>query len=312
MSDPSNQDESQNADDKGYHGYNPQWYVKERSKYFRWSTYVTFERKFIKWAKPFFSFTNFCLALDIIMFVVEMLVNKKIGYSFFGKPKVKTIRILGGENVVDIICKKQFYRVFASMALHVDILHLILNLGSHLIALKACERSCGALHTAAIYVLSSVCSSIMCLPSSGKNSTACGASSALFGVEGAYIVFMFCRQDIFSRKVIESHIKNFLASLLLNTLYFSFLNKKLTIMHHLYGILAGALLGGCLFRKDKRGRLISLILLFVVCCYFLHRCSQWAAVGCLVQKKPIKKIRNWIRRIRTKKWIRGRRIRRKN
>lgn len=146
----------------------------------------------------------------------------------------------------------QYWRLVASMFLHIGVLHLLVNSWALYQLGGLFELWLGHWRTALVFfatgIAGSVASLVFTLRGSGGAGLSAGASGAIFGILGALIAFLFRR-----REHLTSQAKGLLSQLLfwagLNV-FFGFTVPGIDNAAHLGGCAAGLLLGA-LF-KDRR------------------------------------------------------------
>jgi membrane associated rhomboid family serine protease len=88
----------------------------------------------------------------------------------------------------------QYYRLFTSMFLHLNVLHIASNMISLLIVGPAVEVMLGRSRFLSLYLVAGLSGSVASYLFSPGNSVSAGASGAIFGVMGAYVVLAHNRR----------------------------------------------------------------------------------------------------------------------
>jgi membrane associated rhomboid family serine protease len=115
------------------------------------------------------------IAVNVICFVA----------SGFGST---TTIVRFGEQPEDIHVFHQYYRLFTSMFLHLDFLHIAFNMATLLIVGPAVEVMLGKSRFLALYLLAGLGGGVASYLFSPAGDYAAGASGAIFGVMGAYVI----------------------------------------------------------------------------------------------------------------------------
>lgn len=158
-----------------------------------------------------------------------------------------------GANVWPI--QGEYWRLVASMFLHIGVLHLLVNAWALFQLGGLFEIWLGHWRTALVFFATGIAGSLASLaftlrPSEGAGLSA-GASGAIFGILGALIAFLFRR-----REHLTSQAKGLLSQLLfwagLNV-FFGFTVPGIDNAAHLGGCAAGLLLGA-VFQDRRRFR----------------------------------------------------------
>ncbi|GGI40018.1 rhomboid family protein [Mammaliicoccus stepanovicii] len=129
----------------------------------------------------------------------------------------------------------EWYRLVTHMFLHADFTHLIMNIFSLIIFGKLIEGALGSIKMFTIYMVSGLFAGIVSL-SIDTVSISIGASGAIFGLIGAFIVYLFTRRDINKQFVLQTFIGIVILSLM--TLFISNVNH----FAHLGGFIGGAIM----------------------------------------------------------------------
>jgi len=136
----------------------------------------------------------------------------------------------------------QIYRLFTSMFLHADIIHLFSNMLALLIFGTSVENNFYKYQFLLIYFVSGFLGNIFSLFLLPYDSISLGASGAIFGLIGAVFVF-FARED-----------KSFIVFGLIYLVFFIFMSLApgINLWAHLFGLLGGLILGYLFKNKTKR------------------------------------------------------------
>ena len=136
------------------------------------------------------------------------------------------------------ILEGEIWRLFTSMFLHADAIHLFSNMVALLIFGTAVENNFRRIEFIIIYLLSGLIGNLFSLVLLPINTISLGASGAIFGLIGAAFIF-FAKED-----------QTFLILGLVYVLYFVFTSFAPGINYwaHIFGLIGGILLG-YLFKK---------------------------------------------------------------
>ncbi|WP_323704752.1 rhomboid family intramembrane serine protease [Mammaliicoccus sp. Dog046] len=127
----------------------------------------------------------------------------------------------------------EWYRLLTSMFLHADFTHLMMNMFSLIIFGKLIEGALGSIKMFSIYMISGLFAGLLSL-SIDTVSISIGASGAIFGLIGAFIVFLFTRKHTNKQFVLQTFIGILIISLL--ALFMNNVNH----FAHLGGFISGA------------------------------------------------------------------------
>jgi membrane associated rhomboid family serine protease len=195
------------------------------------------------------SVTKILIALNVIMFVVELLTGAT---RIMGGGSGQALVDLGALYVPYVLVKHEYWRMFTSMFLQDGILHLAFNMWALWAIGGFVEAAVGRVKFVVIYFVSGFAGSALVLVAAPVNSLVVGASGAIFGIFGALAVHAFLNRgrDFQSRALLS----NVLFLLVIN-LVFTFSAGRISWQAHIGGLVAGAatmyalMLGG---RKDPR------------------------------------------------------------
>lgn len=175
--------------------------------------------------------TTLLLALIGIAFVAEMARG--------GSTDANVLVALGA-NVPQLVLGGQYWRLVASMFLHIGLVHLLVN-GWALYQLGSLfEILLGSFSLLVVYFLSGIAGSVASVMFIRADLSA-GASGAIFGVMGALIAFLLKR-----REMLTPQAKSLLMQLLLwagINVFLGFSIPGIDNAAHLGGAAAGFLLG---------------------------------------------------------------------
>ena len=110
--------------------------------------------------------------------------------SGFGKASVIT---RFGMSPYDVHVSHQYYRLFTSIFLHLDFLHIAFNMITLLIVGPAVEVMLGKIRFLALFLLAGIGGNVLSYLIAPVLGLSAGASGAIFGVMGAYVVLALIR-----------------------------------------------------------------------------------------------------------------------
>src|SRR5712692_10967310 len=196
--------------------------------------------------------TNIIIAINVAVYVVLLILSATIGGGI--GPLLGTdpnVLVTAGAQVNSLVAQGQVWRIFTAMFLHLNLLHIGLNMLSLFFIGPAIEVFYGKWRYLAIYLLSGIAGGVVSYFFTDPNVLSVGASGAIFGVFGALGVFYFVNRRALGRYGTGA-ITNWVFWLGLN-LVFGFSNPNIGIVDHLGGLAAGMVLAALLIPK-LRGR----------------------------------------------------------
>lgn len=177
-----------------------------------------------------------------------------------------------------IFASDQWWRIITAAFLHSDIVHLLFNMWALYLFGPSLERHGGSVAYLVLYMASAAAGGLLyfLLGSASIDAPpAVGASGAIFGLFGAWLVAAFqARRTSFGQQQLRSML-----TLLAINLAFPFFMPRIAWEAHVGGLIAGALIGAVWFTGDhgSRGRNIAagvVVLVLAVAAVLLVRPLQ--------------------------------------
>lgn len=178
-----------------------------------------------KFMLKFSPFTYFLVLLNVIIWLFIVLV--------FRKDSQINLIDYGGLVHFNVV-EGEWYRLLSHMFLHADFTHLLMNMFTLIIFGKLIEGALGSLKMGMIYFISGLFAGLLSL-SIDTVSISIGASGGIFGLIGAFIVYLFTKKSVNNQFVVQTLIGIVILSLL--TLFINNVNH----FAHLGGFLGGAM-----------------------------------------------------------------------
>jgi rhomboid protease GluP len=159
-------------------------------------------------------------------------------------PNMWFIETLSGVNLY--IVEGEFWRLITPTFMHSGFAHMLFNSFSLVIFGPALERMIGSGRFLFVYLLSGLIANAATLWLEPLTYTHVGSSGAIFGLFGYYLSIIMFRKTLISRQ--NSQI---IITLLVISLIMTFLQPNINITAHLFGLLAGFLLGAIPYFNKK-------------------------------------------------------------
>lgn len=189
------------------------------------------------------SATKILIAINILVWLAGLLVNSVIGYDYF--------TIMGGQHNPSIIYGHQYWRLFTSMFLHGDLLHLASNSYFLYVCGEMVERLYGKTKFLLIYFITGLCGNLLSLWLLEPTAISLGASGACMGLGGIMVYLWMRRKNNFLRYF--QNMTSFIVMILFNVFY-GFLAPGINNWAHLGGFAAGILMG-LLFEASEQSKI---------------------------------------------------------
>lgn len=178
------------------------------------------------------SVTKVLVALNVIMFVVELVVasgGTLMGMS--GAGLVDLGSLVPGLVVVD----GDYWRLFSSMFLHASLWHLLFNMWALYVAGTLLEAELGSLRFALLYFVSGFAGSVAVMLFADPFVNTVGASGAVYGLFGALFLYA-----LHGGGRVPSMVARQLGFLIVINLAFTFLSSGISWQAHVGGLIGGA------------------------------------------------------------------------
>ncbi len=172
------------------------------------------------------------LVVCVVAFGLEMLTGTDSAINRFG--------MIGGEVAIN----GQWYRLVTSAFLHVNILHIAMNMYVLYIIAPVIERFLGHARFLILYVLAGLGGSVASFAFSSPNTASVGASGAIFGLMGALLIM--------ARRT-HANISQAMSLIGLN-LVFGFLVPGIDWRAHLGGLFVGFAVAAIFGYAPRRNR----------------------------------------------------------
>lgn len=195
--------------------------------------------------KKFYPFIT--ISLGIVNIAVFLLM-----YVFSGNPNyyIETF----SNNWIEVFLSKDYYRLFTCMFLHSDANHLLNNMFTLGVVGNETEQRLGHRHFFVLYIISGLLSSLASAfyymnvaKVSNEFVISLGASGAIFGIYGAYLVITLLSSKANGNPISFSRIA--LITLLL--LFSGFTGENIDNMAHLAGLIVGIIISFIYCKCDK-------------------------------------------------------------
>ena len=164
----------------------------------------------------------------------------------------------------------EFYRLFTSMFLHADIIHLGCNMYALWILGPIVERYYGRLKYLFIYIISGLLGSLFSCVFMASNSISLGASGAIFGLLGSMAYFTY-----YYRATLQGILRGQIIPVIIINLMIGLVFSSIDLSAHIGGLVAGLLsamaigIGDKGRKTDEINGAIVLVLLFIFMTYLL-------------------------------------------
>ncbi|MER2598443.1 MAG: rhomboid family intramembrane serine protease [Caldilineales bacterium] len=184
--------------------------------------------------------TYVLLAVNVVVFVAMTLYGASRGLGLSGSQDSRVLLLFGAMQN-RLISDGDYYRLLASMFLHIGLIHLLFNTYALYILGQDVERLYGNTRFLLIYFLAGLGGSLASFVLGGANGVSAGASGAIFGVIGASIAYFYQHHRAFGARG-QAQLRNLLTMAGIN-LVLGFTIPGINNLAHLGGLIFGLLLG---------------------------------------------------------------------
>jgi membrane associated rhomboid family serine protease len=196
--------------------------------------------------------TMLLVGINVAVYLITAILSVTVGSGLGQLGSIDpNVLINAGAQVNILVSQGEFWRIFTAMFLHLNLLHIGVNMLSLFFIGPAVEVLFGKWRYLLIYLLSGIIGGIVSFFLMGPDFVAVGASGAIFGVFGALGVFF-----IVNRRAMGGYgsaaLSNWIFWLGLN-LVIGFSNaSSIGIVDHLGGLVAGMILAAILMPRARR------------------------------------------------------------
>lgn len=144
--------------------------------------------------------TYIFLAINIIVFLAMTVVGLQSGVGgavVSGTGRMTPILIDFGANLAPLVASGQYWRLITANFLHIGVLHLLVNSYTLYILGRQVEALFGQPRFVAIYLLSGIAGAVLSYMLTQGLSA--GASTSLFGLFGALVVYFYKHRRLFGQ-----------------------------------------------------------------------------------------------------------------
>ena len=159
----------------------------------------------------------------------------------------------------------EFYRLFTSMFVHANIIHLICNMYALFVVGPLIEKYYGKLKFTLIYIGSGIIGSLFSVVLT--NNASIGASGAIFGLFGALLYFGYKY-----RATLDGFLRSSIVPTLFVNLIIGFVIPGIDVIGHIGGLIGGLLLSysvGVVNKENKRDRINGVVVLILMIAFLV-------------------------------------------
>ncbi|MBS4192514.1 rhomboid family intramembrane serine protease [Bacillus sp. FJAT-49705] len=187
----------------------------------------------------FYPIVSIIITIHIVLYFISVL-------PFF--PNLWLYENFAGVNLY--IVEGQYWRLITPIFMHSDFPHMLFNSFSLVLFGPALEQMIGKWKFIFVYLISGIAANVATLVLEPLTYIHVGSSGAIFGLFGFYAAATMIRKDLISKG--NSQI---ILTIMIIGVIMTFLQPNINVTAHLFGLLAGFLLGLALL--SKKGKLLK-------------------------------------------------------
>ncbi|WP_078592684.1 rhomboid family intramembrane serine protease [Evansella clarkii] len=195
------------------------------------------------------SFGEFVRTYKVITGLVTIHIILHLWVSLFPALGGQEIRLLGmGSNLH--IAMGEYWRLITPIFLHAGLMHMLFNSFSLVLFGPALEQMLGPVRFIIAYLATGILANVATFFFGSPMMIHVGASGAIFGLFGIYLYMVLMRKDL-----IDQGSSQVITTILIIAVIMTFVNPRVNILAHLFGLIAGAGLGPLiLYGVSRYGR----------------------------------------------------------
>lgn len=159
-------------------------------------------------------------------------------------PNTLIFEKLAGVNLY--IVQGEYWRLVTPMILHNGFAHMLFNSFSLVLFGPALERILGKMKFIFVYATAGIAANIATLLLEPMTYIHAGASGAIFGLFGFYAAIIVFRKDLLSRQNSQT-----ILTIIVIGVIMTFLQPNINVTAHIFGLIAGLLIGAASFSKGR-------------------------------------------------------------
>ncbi|MFC0190425.1 rhomboid family intramembrane serine protease [Fictibacillus aquaticus] len=189
------------------------------------------------------SFKTFIQRYPVVTFLValQIAVYLLINFAPFGRSLY--VWFAGSNYFIET---GEYWRLVTPIITHVSFSHVLFNSFSMVLFAPALEIILGKVRFFAAYLLSGVLANVATFWLMPLDYVHIGASGSIFGLFGIYVYILYNRREYLNRSN-----RQILLTVLVLSLIMTFMDDRINIAGHLFGLIAGAALGPILVRSPR-------------------------------------------------------------
>jgi rhomboid protease GluP len=187
----------------------------------------------------FRDFVRFYPIVTLIIFIHILLYLATTVPVF---PSRYLFELLSGVNL--FIVNGEYWRLVTPVFIHAGFAHMLFNSFSLVLFGPALEQLMGRTKFILLYLTTGIAANIATLALEPLTYTHVGSSGAIFGLFGFYIAIIVFRKAMLSRENSQT-----IMTIAIIGVVMTFVQSNINITAHIFGLIAGFLIGAAIFNK---------------------------------------------------------------
>ncbi|MGV2942279.1 rhomboid family intramembrane serine protease [Mesobacillus sp. LC4] len=181
----------------------------------------------------FYPVISIIISIHILLYLLTALPIFPSKYLF---------GLLAGVNLY--VVNGEYWRLFTPIFMHAGFAHMLFNSFSLVLFGPALEQMLGKTKFILIYLVTGIAANIATLILEPLTYTHVGSSGAIFGLFGFYISIIMFRKAMLSRENSQT-----IMTIAIIAVIMTFVQANINITAHIFGMLAGFLIGAAIYRR---------------------------------------------------------------
>lgn len=188
------------------------------------------------------SFRDFIRLYPVVSLIILIHILLYIVTSIPVLPNRFLFELLSGVNL--FIVEGEYWRLITPIFMHAGFAHLLFNSFSLVLFGPALEQLLGKTKFILLYLSTGIAANIATLTLEPLTYTHVGSSGAIFGLFGFYIAIV-----VFKKAMLSKENSQTIMTIAVIGLIMTFLQSNINITAHIFGFIAGFLIGAGLYKR---------------------------------------------------------------
>jgi rhomboid protease GluP len=188
------------------------------------------------------SFRDFVRFYPIVTLIISIHILLYLATTIPFFPSRYMFELLSGVNLY--IVNGEYWRLVTPMFMHAGFAHMLFNSFSLVLFGPALEQLLGRTKFILLYLATGIVANIATLTIEPLTYTHVGSSGAIFGLFGFYIAIIVFRKAMLSRENSQT-----IMTIAIIGVVMTFVQSNINITAHIFGLIAGFLIGAAIFKK---------------------------------------------------------------